>query len=112
MIVNVLTIDVEEYYHAAIFRRGANPLPGATFESRVEQSMDLLLDLLRRHRTRATFFVLGEVAAAHPGLMRTLVSEHHEVACHGDRHEDVDRQSPAEVRVDVRNAKETIGGEM
>jgi len=108
MIVNVLTIDVEEYYHAAIFRRGANPLPGATFESRVEQSMDLLLDLLRRHRTRATFFVLGEVAAAHPGLMRTLVSEHHEVACHGDRHEDVYRQSPDEFRADVRKAKAQI----
>jgi hypothetical protein len=72
MIVNVLTVDVEEYYHAAIFRRGANPLPGAAFESRVERSMDLLLDVLRRNRTRATFFVLGEVAAAHPRLVRTL----------------------------------------
>jgi len=108
MIVNVLTVDVEEYYHAAIFRRGANPSPGAAFESRVERSMDLLLDLLRRNRTRATFFVLGEVAAAHPRLMRTLAAEHHEVACHGDRHEDVYRQSPDEFRHDIRKAKAQI----
>jgi len=108
MIVNVLTVDVEEYYHAAIFRRGANPPRGTVFESRVERSMDLLLDLLRRTRTRATFFVLGEVAAAHPHLMRTLVAEQHEVACHGDRHEDVCRQSPEEFRLDIRRAKAQI----
>ena len=108
MIVNVLTVDVEEYYHAAIFRRGAKTLPGSALESRVERSMELLLDLLRRNRTRATFFVLGEVAAAHPHLMRTLVAEQHEIACHGDRHEDVCRQSPDEFRHDIRRAKAQI----
>jgi polysaccharide deacetylase family protein (PEP-CTERM system associated) len=108
MIVNVLTVDVEEYYHAAIFRRGTSELPCRRFESRVEKSMEHLLELLRSHHTRATFFVLGEVAAAHPGLMRTLVAEQHEVACHGDRHEDVCRQSPGEFRADIRRAKAQI----
>jgi polysaccharide deacetylase family protein (PEP-CTERM system associated) len=110
MIVNLLTVDVEEYYHAAIFRRGTNGLSGLARESRVEASMDRLLNLLRTHHTRATFFVLGEVAAAHPHLMRTLISEQHEVACHGDRHEDVCRQSPAEFREDIRKAKAQIEG--
>jgi polysaccharide deacetylase family protein (PEP-CTERM system associated) len=108
MIVNVLTVDVEEYYHAAIFRRGTSSRSGGAFESRVEQSMERLLDLLKSHQTRATFFVLGEVAAAHPGLMRRLVVEQHEVACHGDRHEDVCRQSPSEFRADIRRAKAQI----
>jgi polysaccharide deacetylase family protein (PEP-CTERM system associated) len=108
MIVNVLTVDVEEYYHAAIFRRGTSTLPGRGFESRVVSSMERLLELLRTHRTRATFFVLGEVAAAHPSLVRALVAEQHEVACHGDRHEDVCRQSPQEFRADIRRAKAEI----
>ena len=108
MIVNVLTVDVEEYYHAAIFRRGTSGLSGLTLESRVEKNMDHLLGLLRSHQTRATFFVLGEVAAAHPGLMRSLIAELHEVACHGDRHEDVCRQTPEEFREDVRRAKAQI----
>ena len=108
MIVNVLTVDVEEYYHAAIFRRGTSTQSSRGFESRVETSMERLLELLSRHRTRATFFVLGEVAAAHPGLMQTLIAEQHEVACHGDRHEDVCRQSPGEFRADIRRAKAQI----
>jgi polysaccharide deacetylase family protein (PEP-CTERM system associated) len=108
MIMNALSVDVEEYYHAAIFRNGIRTLPRQTFESRVEGSMDQLLSLLKRHHSKGTFFVLGEVAAAHPALVRRIADEQHEVACHGDRHEDVNRQHPREFRLDVRRAKAQI----
>jgi polysaccharide deacetylase family protein (PEP-CTERM system associated) len=45
------------------------------------------------------------VAAAHPSVVRTIAAERHEVACHGDRHEDVYRQSPQEFRADISRAK-------
>jgi polysaccharide deacetylase family protein (PEP-CTERM system associated) len=99
---------VEEYYHAAIFRNGARALPGACFESRVERSMDRLLAMLAKHRARGTFFVLGEVAEAHPTIPRQIAAEGHEVACHGDGHEDVYRQSPREFRADIRRARQRI----
>jgi polysaccharide deacetylase family protein (PEP-CTERM system associated) len=108
MITNVLTVDVEEYYHAAIFRTGTRGLLPRVFESRVEQSMDRLAALLQAHHTKATLFVLGEVAAAHPAMLRALAAEQHEVACHGDRHDDVHRLSPAQFRLDIRRAKERI----
>jgi polysaccharide deacetylase family protein (PEP-CTERM system associated) len=108
MIMNALTVDVEEYYHAAIFRRGTGGLAGRTFESRVVGSMEQLLALLKRHQSKGTFFVLGEVARAHPSLVRRIADEQHEVACHGDRHEDVHRQGPREFRADVGRAKAEI----
>jgi len=105
MITNILTVDVEEYYHAAIFRRGATNGRRAGYESRVEASMNQLLDLLRAHRTRATLFVLGQVAASHRSMMQRLVDEGHEIACHGDGHDDVNTLSPREFRADIRRAK-------
>jgi polysaccharide deacetylase family protein (PEP-CTERM system associated) len=108
MITNALSIDVEEYYHAAIFRRGAKGIDASRLESRVEHSVDRLLELLRAHCTKATFFVLGEVAALHPDSVRRIAAEGHEIGCHGDRHEDVCRQTPAEFRADVRRAKARI----
>jgi polysaccharide deacetylase family protein (PEP-CTERM system associated) len=108
MITNVLSVDVEEYYHGAIFRAGASVAPAGRFESRVEQSVDRLLALLRERGTRATFFVLGEVAAEHPSVVRKIAAGGHEVACHGDRHEDVYRLSPEEFRADIRRAKARI----
>ena len=107
MIANVLTVDVEEYYHAAIFRRGAGS-GRAGFASRVEASMSRLADLMRVHQARATLFVLGEIAAAHPALLRSLAADQHEIACHGDRHDDVSSLTPEEFRADIRRAKAQI----
>jgi polysaccharide deacetylase family protein (PEP-CTERM system associated) len=108
MILNALSVDVEEYYHAAIFRTGTKTRTSRDFESRVEGSMDQLLALLKRHQSKGTFFVLGEVAAAHRSLVRRIAEDQHEVACHGDRHEDVSRQTPREFRADIRRAKTQI----
>ena len=41
-----------------------------------------LLDVLIRHGARATFFLLGAGAAAHPDLVARIVEEGHEVANH------------------------------
>jgi polysaccharide deacetylase family protein (PEP-CTERM system associated) len=105
MLVNALSVDVEEYYHAGIFQNGTRSLVARHFESRVEQGVGRTLALLSDHESRGTFFVLGEVAAAHPSVVRRIAGEHHEVACHGDRHEDVHRQTPREFRADIRRAK-------
>lgn len=108
MIANALSVDVEEYYHAAIFRRGTQAIPVTSFESRVEQNIDQLLSLLKQHYAKATFFVLGEVAQLHPDAVRRIAAEGHEVACHSDRHLDVHSQSPTEFRADLRQAKQRI----
>jgi peptidoglycan/xylan/chitin deacetylase (PgdA/CDA1 family) len=42
----------------------------------------IILRLLRQHRQRATFFLIGERVARHPALARAIVAEGHEVANH------------------------------
>ena len=112
-IVNALSVDVEEYFHAKVFQEGTK---GATtgLESRVEPTTERVLALLAASNAQATFFVLGQVAASHPNLVRKIAGEKHEIACHGDRHELVWRQTPREFCADVRRAKamlEDITGE-
>jgi len=112
-IVNALSVDVEEYFHAKVFQEGTN---GARtgLESRVEASTERVLALLASSGARATFFVLGQVAADHPNLIRKIAGERHEIACHGYGHELVSRQTSPRFRADVRRAKallEDITGE-
>jgi polysaccharide deacetylase family protein (PEP-CTERM system associated) len=112
-IVNALSVDVEEYFHAKVFQEGTG---GAIrgLESRVAASTERVLTLLASGNARATFFILGQVAAAHPALVRKIAGEKHEIACHGDSHELVSRQTPEEFRADIRRAKgvlEDITGE-
>jgi polysaccharide deacetylase family protein (PEP-CTERM system associated) len=105
MLINALSVDVEEYFHAEIFRSGTRAASGRDFESRVEASVERLLDILRDRHTKATFFTLGEIAANHPSVVRRIAADRHEIACHSDRHENVYRQSPREFRADIRRAK-------
>ena len=105
MILNALSIDVEEYYHGMEFEAA---MPGGQRESlpsRVEESVEKVLTLLAAHHTTATFFTVGQVAEAHPEMVRTISRAGHEVACHSYRHELVYRQNPEEFRDDIRRAK-------
>jgi polysaccharide deacetylase family protein (PEP-CTERM system associated) len=106
--MNALSVDVEEYFHAAVFREGASGCSSHQFPSRVERNMDRVLLLLRREQARATCFVLGELAEAHPGLIRKIDQEGHEIACHGYRHELVCNQTPEQFRNDLRRAKKVL----
>jgi polysaccharide deacetylase family protein (PEP-CTERM system associated) len=79
---NALTIDLEDWYHPELVKRhvAANPQP------RVVEATLPLLDLLDRHRVRATFFILGDVAQKHPDLVRDIHARGHEIASHGMTH--------------------------
>lgn len=52
-----------------------------------------VLDALRAHGIRATFFVVGEAAARNPMLVRRMVDEGHEVANHSYSHPDPEQVS-------------------
>ncbi|MHC4217257.1 MAG: polysaccharide deacetylase family protein [Planctomycetota bacterium] len=45
-----------------------------------------ILDLLKARGAKATFFLAGFRATEHPRVVDRIVSEGHEVGCHGDAH--------------------------
>jgi peptidoglycan/xylan/chitin deacetylase (PgdA/CDA1 family) len=55
-----------------------------------------ILELLQRHRIRATFFIPVWVAETYPRSVRAIVEAGHEVGAHGVRHESPSSLDPAE----------------
>jgi len=53
---------------------GAKPLVALTFDDGPGPYSAQLVDVLRRHGARATFFEIGRKAASHPGLVRAELS--------------------------------------
>lgn len=41
-----------------------------------------VLDILKRHNAKATFFVLGQLAVSHKGILARAVAEGHEIGAH------------------------------
>ena len=113
LIRNALTVDVEEYFQVAAFERTIIRDSWDTVESRVEFSCGRVLDLFDAQGVRGTFFVLGWIAERHPGIVRRIVKDGHELASHGYDHTRVHNFTPEQFRADVVRTKavlEDIGG--
>ncbi|MHC4958140.1 MAG: polysaccharide deacetylase family protein [Planctomycetota bacterium] len=75
---------------SGIFTRVVNRVEGGvalTYDDGPDpDTTPALLDLLRDRGAKATFFVVGERARAHPAIVRRAVEEGHEIGNHSDRH--------------------------
>ena len=103
--MNCLTIDVEDWFH--ILDSDSVPPQGqwASLESRVEDCLARILDLLDEASATATFFWLGWVAERHKALVRRCIENGHEVASHGYAHVLAHKVGRTRFREDVCRAK-------
>jgi polysaccharide deacetylase family protein (PEP-CTERM system associated) len=105
---NVLSVDVEDYFHVEAFSDIVDRTAWGTYPSRVEANTDRLLELFDRCGIKGTFFVLGWVADKHPAIVKKIALAGHELGCHSYWHRLIYRLTPAEFREDTRQAKECI----
>lgn len=99
---NVLTIDLEEWYHAnytdGLFDESCQ------YEERIVANTHRLLELFERYGAKATFFTLGSVAERYPGLLRHIRDNGHEIASHGYGHQLIYKQTEAEFEEDLQRS--------
>jgi peptidoglycan/xylan/chitin deacetylase (PgdA/CDA1 family) len=74
-----------------------------------ETSTPAFLDTLDELGWRATFFMLGEMAARSPEVAREVARRGHEVAVHGYRHSNHLRRGPRWAARDLLTARQMIG---
>jgi|HubBroStandDraft_2_1064218.scaffolds.fasta_scaffold01392_3 peptidoglycan/xylan/chitin deacetylase (PgdA/CDA1 family) len=72
------------------------------------QGTPAVLETLSRERVSATFFLVGEQVRRNPGLAREIIDAGHAIGLHCDRHRNLLRLAPWQVREDIGRAKETI----
>lgn len=106
--LNVISVDVEDYFHPSEVQASAGSADWERLPSRVESSTGRCIDLLARHGVRGTFFVLGWVAERFPALVRRIADAGHEVACHSYRHQLVYELGPARFREDTERGMKAI----
>jgi polysaccharide deacetylase family protein (PEP-CTERM system associated) len=107
-VTNVLSIDVEDWFHAEVYSK---VIPRATWPSlplRVHKTTRALLALLAEANTRATFFVLGTIAERAPELVTEIASAGHEIASHGWSHRPIWEMSPTEFREEIVASRQLL----
>jgi len=89
-----LTVDLEDSHHGLNISRRASTLV---------QDVAWILTEFQRLRLRATFFVLGEIVDSHPGLVRQVAADGHEIAFHGADHRFLRDVTPKEFARGLKN---------
>jgi peptidoglycan-N-acetylglucosamine deacetylase len=72
------------------------------------QGTPAVLEVLARERVTATFFLVGEQVRRNPSLPREILDAGHAIALHCDRHRNLLRLGPGQVRDDIARAEDTI----
>jgi polysaccharide deacetylase family protein (PEP-CTERM system associated) len=94
-LTNILTIDVEDWY------MDTDISMWDSYEDRIIQSMQKILEILNETNTKATFFVVGYVAEHFPELIEDIKDRGHEIATHGYSHTSIKKQTASEFEEDL-----------
>lgn len=105
---DVITVDVEEWFHGHNYLDRVPPHTWGDQETRVEKGVARCLELLERHQVRATFFVLGWTAERHPEVVAEIARRGHEIGCHSYAHPEVFKMTREEFRADTLRALEAL----
>ena len=98
---NALSVDLEDWYHICGVGEYADPQNWDSYETRIISNTEKILTMLDKYNARATFFVLGYIAAREPDLIRTIRKRGHEIATHGYYHRRVFEMTANEFEDDV-----------
>ncbi len=107
-VVNALSIDVEDWFCVNNMSGTIRREDWEVCESRVVRNTDRILNILKQHYTKATFFILGWVAERFPDIVRKIDEEGHEIATHGYSHSLLPSLSPEEFEDDLAMSIEVL----
>ncbi len=105
----VLSFDIEEHHRIEAAAGFNCPVElRSVYGGRMESATRRLLELLAKHKSHGTFFIVGQIAKSQPRLVRDIHEAGHEIASHSWSHQRVHRFTPAAFAEDLRRSKDAL----
>lgn len=106
--MNILTFDVEEWFHILDNESTKTQKEWSNFNYRIDANMDRIFQLLDKHNQKATFFCLGWVAREFPHIIKKIDALGYEIATHSDLHQLAYEQKKIEFKEDLKRSVHSI----
>jgi len=101
LVMNILTFDIEDWFHLLHNESTRTTQQWESYEPRIHENVDRILEVLSRKDQRATFFCLGWIAERYPEVIRTIHGLGHEIGSHSYAHNTLSDQNPEDFKRDV-----------
>ena len=98
--MNILTFDVEEWFHLLDNDSTRSEEQWKRYEVRIHENIDRIFRILDDTDTKATFFIIGWIAKTYPEVVKRI-AEKYEIGSHTMTHQLVWQQTPKEFQLDV-----------
>ncbi len=105
---NLLTIDLEDWYQGHFYQNKIKTSDWDGMKSNLEEDTTLLLSILKEHNVKATFFIVAYNIKRHPGLIKMIKEDGHELALHGYYHNLVYRYTPSRFKQEIDYSKKML----
>ena len=99
--MNILTFDIEEWFHLLNNPLTKSPKNWSDFESRIERNMDSIFELLDKTNSKATFLVLGWIAEKYPNIIKRIDNLGYEIGTHTHTHQLIFEQGKLNFKNDL-----------
>jgi peptidoglycan-N-acetylglucosamine deacetylase len=106
--MNILTFDIEEWFHILDNAATKTPKEWAGYETRIHKNMDTIHGILERAEVSATFFVVGWMAEKFPEVVREIADKGYEIGSHTHLHQLVYEQDRHTFFKDVEKSIKTL----
>lgn len=106
--MNILTFDIEEWFHILDNASTESYLSWSKYESRIHKNIEIIFNLLSENNIKAHFFIVGWIAEKYPSIVRKIAKNGYKIGSHTHFHQLLYKQSPLEVNEDLKKSIQTI----
>lgn len=106
--MNILTFDIEEWFHILDNSSTKTELEWSHYESRIHKNMERVFSVLDQTNNKATFFVLGWIGEKYPEVVREICDRGYEIGSHTSLHQLVYEQTKEVFYQDVNRSIKTL----
>jgi polysaccharide deacetylase family protein (PEP-CTERM system associated) len=102
--MNILTFDIEEWFHILDHDSTKTQSEWKNYESRIHINVERILLLLEEKTLKATFFCLGWIAEKYPDVILEIVRHGHELGSHTYNHQLIYEQNRKLFNEDLKSS--------
>lgn len=101
--MNILTFDVEEWFHLLDFDATRTEAEWEHYEVRIYENVERIFKILEETDSKATFFIIGWIAKKYPDLVRNIADKY-QIGSHTMNHQLVWQQNREDFKEDVTSS--------
>lgn len=106
--MNILTFDIEEWFHILDNDSTRTVTEWGRYESRIHRNMEIIYEIINGNNVSATFFVVGWIAERYPEVVKKISDFGFEIGSHTHMHQLAYEQNKKEFFKDVEKSIKTI----